>query len=92
MELLAGLSEPLSFSHAVGHNTILRLDARSGDDALVLEGSGDKVVTEEHNIYRGGLACIQTTRLVHIHVDRDDNGLDSSRVEQLPARQQNGYE
>jgi hypothetical protein len=92
MELLAGLPKPTSFSHAVGHNTILRLDARSGDDVLAFGGSGDKVVTEEHNINRGGLACIQTTRLVHIRIDRDDNGLDSGRVEQLPTRQQNGYE
>jgi hypothetical protein len=58
MELLEELPEPTSFSHAVGHDVILSLDARSGDDVLPLGGPGDEVVAEEHNIARGGPACI----------------------------------
>jgi hypothetical protein len=70
MELLDELPEPTSFSHAVGHDAILSLGARSGDDVLALGGPGDKIVAEEHNVARGGPACIQVTRLVHICVDR----------------------
>jgi hypothetical protein len=58
MELLEELPEPTSFSHAVGHDVILSLDARSGDNVLPLGGPGDEVVAEEHNIARGGPACI----------------------------------
>jgi hypothetical protein len=50
MKLLEELSETTSFSHAVGHDTILSLGARSGDDALALGERGDKVVVEEHSI------------------------------------------
>jgi hypothetical protein len=70
MELLEELSQPTSFSHAVGHDVILSLGARAGDDVLVLGGPGDEVVTKEHSIARGGPACIPATRLVRIHVDR----------------------
>jgi hypothetical protein len=58
MELLEELSEPIgfgvSFSHAVGHDVILSLGARAGDDTLALGGPGDEVVAEEHSIARGG--------------------------------------
>jgi hypothetical protein len=50
MELLEEQPEPTSFSHAVGHGVILSLGARSGDDVLALGGSGDEVVTKEHNV------------------------------------------
>jgi hypothetical protein len=74
MELLEDLPEPTSFSHAVGHGAILSLGTRSGDDVLALGGPGDEVVTEEHNIARGGPACFRTTRLVCIRVDRQLRG------------------
>jgi hypothetical protein len=48
MELLEELPEPTSFSHAVGHDTILSLGARPGDDVLTLEGPVHEVVAEEH--------------------------------------------
>jgi hypothetical protein len=50
MELLEELSEPTSFSHAVGHGMIHNLSARSGDDVLALGGPGVEVVTKEHNV------------------------------------------
>jgi hypothetical protein len=50
MELLEELSEPTSFSHAVGHGVIHSLSARSGDDVLALGGPGVEVVTKEHNV------------------------------------------
>jgi hypothetical protein len=48
MELLEELPEPTSFSHAVGHGTILSIGARPGDDVLSLAGPRDEVVTEEN--------------------------------------------
>jgi hypothetical protein len=41
MELLEELSEPTSFRHAVGHGAVLSLDARSGDNVLLLGGPRD---------------------------------------------------
>jgi hypothetical protein len=38
MKLLEELSETTSFSHAVGHDTIISLGDRSGDDVLPLGG------------------------------------------------------
>jgi hypothetical protein len=70
MELLEELSEPTSFSYAVGHGAILSLDARAGDDVLVLGGPGDKIVTEKHSVARGGPTCIRATCPVRIRVDR----------------------
>jgi hypothetical protein len=74
MEHLEELLEPTSLSHAIGHDAILSLDARSGDDVLTLRGPGDEVVAEEHNIARGGSACIQATHPVRIRVDRQLGG------------------
>jgi hypothetical protein len=50
MELLEELLEPTSFSCVVGHDTILSIGARAGDDVLVLEGSGNEVIIEEYNV------------------------------------------
>jgi hypothetical protein len=82
MELLEELQEPTNFSHAVGHDVILSLGARSGDDVLALGGSGDEVVVEEQSVARGGPTCIRATRPVHIHVDRQlKGGGEASQVE-----------
>jgi hypothetical protein len=69
MELLEELSEPTSFSYAVGHGAILSLDARAGDDVLALGGPGDEIVTEKHSVARGGPTCIRATCPVRIRVD-----------------------
>jgi hypothetical protein len=74
MEFLEELPEPRSFGHTVGHDMILSLIARAGDDVLAFGGSGDKVVAEEHRISRGGPACIRATRPVRIRVDRQLGG------------------
>jgi hypothetical protein len=74
MELLEELPEPTSFSYAVGHDAILNLGARAGDDVLALGGPGDEIVTEKHSIARGGPTCIRATRLVRIRVDRQLGG------------------
>jgi hypothetical protein len=50
MELLEEMPEPASLSHAIGHGTILSLDARSRDDVLAFEGLGDEVGAKEHNV------------------------------------------
>jgi hypothetical protein len=54
MELLEELPEPTSFGHAVGHDVILSLDARSGE----LGGPRDEVVADEHSVARGIPVCI----------------------------------
>jgi hypothetical protein len=74
MKLLEELTEPTSFSHAVGHGVILTLSARSGGDVPTLGGPEDVVVTEEHNITQGGPTCIWATRLVRIRGDRQLRG------------------
>jgi hypothetical protein len=86
MELLKELSETTRFNHVVGHNVILSLSAQSGDDVLALGGPGDEVVTEEHSIARGGLACIRTTCPVRICVDRQLGG--GGRASQVEAEVQ----
>jgi hypothetical protein len=80
MELLEELPEPISFGHAV----ILSLGARARDDVLVLGGPGDEVVTEEHNIARGGPACIRATHPVHIRVVRQLGG--GGKASQVKAK------
>jgi hypothetical protein len=50
MELLEELSEPTSFSYAVGHSAILSLDARAGDDVLALGGPRYEIITEKHSV------------------------------------------
>jgi hypothetical protein len=50
MELLEELPEPTSFIHAVGHDAILSLGARVGDDIPMLRGPGDEVVVEKHSV------------------------------------------
>jgi hypothetical protein len=69
VELLEELLEPTSFGHAIGHDAILSLGARSGDDVLPLGGPVDKVVAEEHSVTRGGPVCIRATRPVRIRVN-----------------------
>jgi hypothetical protein len=50
VQLQKKLTEPARLHHIVDHGVVLRLVIRAGDDGLVLRGSGDKVVTQEHHI------------------------------------------
>jgi hypothetical protein len=82
MELLEELLEPTSFSHVIGHDVILSLGARSGDDVLAHGGPGDEVVIEKYSVEQGGLACIWATCAFHIHVDRQlEGGCRASQVD-----------
>jgi hypothetical protein len=83
IELLEELSEPTSFSHAVGHGVILSLGVGSRDDVLMLGGPGDEVVAKEHNVAWGGPVCIRVVCLVHIHVDHQLEG--EGRASQVEA-------
>jgi hypothetical protein len=74
MEFLEELPEPTSFGHTISHGAILNLDAWSRDDVLALGALGDMVITEEHSVARGGLACIRATCPSHIRVDRQLRG------------------
>jgi hypothetical protein len=86
MELLEELPGPTSFSHAIGHDTILSLGARSGYNVLALGGAVYEVVTEEHSIARGGPACIRTTQPILIRVDCQLRG--GGRASQVEAEVQ----
>jgi hypothetical protein len=44
------LTKPACLCHTVGHNAVLGLSPRVGDDVLTLRGPGDKVVALEHRI------------------------------------------
>jgi hypothetical protein len=86
MELFEELLEPTSFSHAVGHDMILSLDARAGDDVLAFGGPGDEVVIEKHNVAWGGPACIRATYPVHICKDEQGGvrlGLNKSQSDEV---------
>jgi hypothetical protein len=74
------LNEPTSFSHVVGHDVILNLDAWSGDDVLALGGPWDEIIAKEHNVARAGSTCIRATRPVRIHVDHQLGGGGASQV------------
>jgi hypothetical protein len=47
MKLLEQPTEPGIPIHAIGHNTILSLNAGVGDNRLLLRGPGDKVDIQE---------------------------------------------
>jgi hypothetical protein len=69
MQLHKQLTKPTHLCHAVGHGAVLRLSARTGDDVLTLQRSGDEVVTQEHRVARSGLASVETIGPVSISVD-----------------------
>jgi hypothetical protein len=69
MQLHKQLTKPARLCHAVGHNAVLRLRARAGDDVLTLRGLGDEVVTQEHRVARSGPTSVETTGPVSISVD-----------------------
>jgi hypothetical protein len=50
MQLHKRLMKPTHLCYTIGHNVVLCLSARTGDDVLMLRGLGDKVVTQEHRV------------------------------------------
>jgi hypothetical protein len=48
VQLLENLIEQARLCHAIGHSVVLHMSTQMGDDALVLRGPEDKVVTQEH--------------------------------------------
>jgi hypothetical protein len=79
MQLHKHLTKLAHLGHTIGHNAVLRLSARMGDDVLMLLGPGDdvlmllgpgdEVVAQEHHVSRSGLTSVRTTGLVSISVD-----------------------
>jgi hypothetical protein len=55
--------------HTVGHDAALHLSAQMRNDVLVLQGPGDKVVTQEHHEARSGPTSVETTSRISISVD-----------------------
>jgi hypothetical protein len=54
VDITKKLTKLQNFGHAIGHNAILDISARAGDDELPFRGSGDKVDAQEHDVARGG--------------------------------------
>jgi hypothetical protein len=69
VELLGQLAQPGGLCHTVGHNTVLGLCARVGDDGLPLGGPGDEVGTQEHDISGIGPVRVGTTNPISVGVD-----------------------
>jgi hypothetical protein len=69
VQLHKQLSKPTCLCHVVGHDAVLCLSARTGDDALTLQGPGDEVVIQEHRVARSGPGSVGTTGLVSISID-----------------------
>ena len=69
VELLQKLTHPRHLCDGVSNSTILGLCVGPGDGILPFGRPGDQVVTEEHSIARGGLACVRTAGPVCIRVD-----------------------
>jgi hypothetical protein len=74
VELLKLLSQPTNLCHTIGYNLVLNLDTRAGDDVMTLRRSGDEVGAEEHNVVRGGPACVWATCPICISIDRQHGG------------------
>jgi hypothetical protein len=53
VEFLKKLMEPTRLGHAIGDDEVLHFGTGVGDQRLTLEGSGDELVLEEHNIAGG---------------------------------------
>jgi hypothetical protein len=69
VQLHKQLTKLARLCHAVGHDVVLRLSARTGDDVLTLGGAGDEVVAQEHRVTQSGSASVGTTDPVSISVD-----------------------
>jgi hypothetical protein len=69
VQLHKQLSKPICLCHTVGHDTVLRLSARMGDDVLTFRGPGDEVVAQEHHVARSGPMSVGTTEPDNISVD-----------------------
>jgi hypothetical protein len=52
MELQEQLTGPRNIGHVVGHNAILGLSTRAGDDRLLLSGPRDEVGAQKHGVDR----------------------------------------
>jgi hypothetical protein len=68
IQLHKQLTKPTHLYHAISHNMVLRLSARTGDDVLTLRGPGNKVVVEEHRVAQNGPVSAKTTSPVSISV------------------------
>jgi hypothetical protein len=69
MQLHKQLMKPACLCHAVAHIVVLRLSAWVGDNILMLRGSGDEVIAQEHCVAWSGPVSVRTTGPVSISVD-----------------------
>jgi hypothetical protein len=56
MQLQNHLTKPTRLCHVVGHDAILRLGTRTGDNIRALRGPGDEVVVKKHHVAQSGPA------------------------------------
>ena len=70
---LKGVVEKLARSeglyHFAGHNTVLNLCARAGNDRLTLGGPGNEVGAQEHDITESGSSHVGIANLVSVGLD-----------------------
>jgi hypothetical protein len=70
-ELVEELAQLEALYRAVGHDAVLGLGARAGDDGLPLGGPRDEVGAQEHNITGCGPACVWAASPVSVGVDHE---------------------
>jgi hypothetical protein len=75
MQLLKQLTKPCHLSDVIGHNAVLGLGTRAGDDRLPLRGPRDETVTKEHGETRGGPTHVRTAGPVSVDVDDEVGGV-----------------
>jgi hypothetical protein len=61
--------ESAHLHHIVGNCAVLRLNTQTWDDVLMLQGPGDKVVTQEYRAAWSGPVSVRTIRSISISVD-----------------------
>jgi hypothetical protein len=76
MQLLKQLTKPCHLGDAIGHNAVLGLGTRAGDDRLPLRGPRDETVTKEHGETEGGPTRVRTADPVSIDVDDEVGGVE----------------
>jgi hypothetical protein len=70
---LKGVVEKLARSgglyHSAGHNAVLDLCARAGNDRLTLGGPGNEVGAQEHDIIESGSSRVEIANPVDVGLD-----------------------
>jgi hypothetical protein len=58
------LTKPAHLCHVIGHSALLRLNARTGDDVMSLQGPGDEAITQKARLSPRNTAYPEVDRRV----------------------------